>query len=156
MKVTFTLNGKSVTAETPVGMTLFDYLRSQGLFGVKFSSEGGETGSDTVLVNDRALNASLLLMHTLEGKRVETIESFASGTDVHPLQEAFLEAGAIQCGYCTPAMILAAEALLREKPDPTEEELREALAGVYCRCTGYVKPVKAVLDYCSQRKGSSI
>jgi len=156
MKVTFTLNGRSVVADTPAGMTLLDYLRKEGFFGVKFASECGETGSDTVLVNDRALNAGLLLMHTLEGKRVETIESFATGADIHPLQEAFLEAGAIQCGYCTPAMILAAEALLRERPDPTGEEILDALAGVYCRCTGYVKPVKAVLDYCSQRKGSSV
>ncbi len=152
MKVTFTLNGKTVVADTPAGMTLRDYLRRGGFFGVKFASEYGETGSDTVLVNNRALNAGLLLMHTLEGRRVETIESLATGTDVHPLQEAFLAAGAIQCGYCTPAMILAAEALLRENPGPTEEELREALAGVYCRCTGYVKPIEAVLTYYFKRK----
>jgi len=127
-----------------------------GLFGVKFSSERGETGSDTVLINNRAFNAGLILMHTLEGKWVETIESLTQGTTVHPLQAVFLDEGAIQCGYCTPGMILAVEGLLRHKAHPCELEIREALAGVYCRCTGYVKPVKAVLNYCSQRKETSI
>lgn len=147
MNVSFILNGKSVTIHIRPGTTLMDYLREQCYFSVKFGSEKGETGADTVLVNDRAMNASLLLIHTVEGKSVETLESFTRGVEAHPLQEAFVDEGAIQCGYCTPGMILAAEALIRENPAPTETDVREALAGVYCRCTGYVKPVEAVLNY---------
>jgi putative selenate reductase molybdopterin-binding subunit len=155
VNVHFTLNGRTASADVRPGLTLLDYLRRMGLFGVKFSSERSETGSDTVLINDQPFNAGLILMHTVEGKRVETIESLSQGTEVHPLQTVFLDEGAIQCGYCTPGMILAVEGLLRRKAHPSEGEIREALAGVYCRCTGYVKPVKAVLNYCSQRKGSS-
>ncbi len=147
MNVAFILNGKAVIVHIHPGTTLMDYLRDQGYFSVKFGSEKGETGADTVLVNDRAMNASLLLIHAVGGKSVETLESFTQGVEAHPLQEVFVDEGAIQCGYCTPGMILAAEALIRENPAPTKTDVREALAGVYCRCTGYVKPVQAVVKY---------
>jgi carbon-monoxide dehydrogenase small subunit len=83
----------------------------------------------------------------VSGKNIETVESFAHGQDVHPLQDSFIEEGAIQCGYCTPGMVLAIESLAREKDNPNESDVKDVLAGVYCRCTGYVKPVKAAMNY---------
>jgi len=151
MKIGFELDGKPQSVLARPGETLFEVLRRLGRFSVKYGSDRGECGSDTVLVDDLAFNASLLLAHTIEGRRVETIESLAGEGGgpgaLHPLQRRFIEAGASQCGYCTPAMILAVEALLRKIPDPGEAEIRDALAGVLCRCTGYVKPVRAVLDH---------
>ncbi|MEE8437282.1 MAG: (2Fe-2S)-binding protein [Candidatus Neomarinimicrobiota bacterium] len=147
MKVSFILNGKPEKADERAGTTLFDYLRAQGFFSVKYGSDRGETGADSVLIDGKIYNSSLLLLYRLENKSIETVESFASGRDIHPLQAAFITEGAIQCGYCTPGLILAAEALLRKVSAPSELEVRQALAGVYCRCTGYVKPVKAIMKY---------
>jgi len=143
----FQLNGKDVSIDLRPGMTLFDYLRDQGYFSVKYGSERGETGVDSVLVDGKIMNASLMLIHTAQGKKIETVESLVSGREIHPLQDSFIEEGAIQCGYCTPGMILAIESLARKKKSPSEEDVRDTLAGVYCRCTGYVKPVKATLNY---------
>jgi len=145
MTTTFTLNGTPHTADTPPGRTLLVYLRSIGLAGAKHGCETGECGACTVLLDDRTVNSCMVLVATLEGRRVETIESLGAHGDLHPLQEAFLDEGAAQCGYCTPAMILALEALRRRNPAPDENEVRDALSGVLCRCTGYVKPVKAGL-----------
>ncbi len=145
----FTLNGKEIAADCHPGMTLFDYLRENEVFSVKYGSDFGETGADAVLIDDRVFNASMVLMHTVNGKSVETAESFASGNQIHPLQNLFIEEGAIQCGYCTPGMILAIESLIRIGKHVTEQDVREALAGVYCRCTGYVKPLKAAMKYLS-------
>ncbi|MEE8334886.1 MAG: 2Fe-2S iron-sulfur cluster-binding protein [Candidatus Neomarinimicrobiota bacterium] len=147
MKVSFILNGKPEKADERAGTTLFDYLRAQGLFSVKYGSDRGETGADSVLIDDKIYNSSLLLLYRLENKSVVTLEYFSSGTGIHPLQAAFINEGAIQCGYCTPGLILAAEALLKRVSAPSELEVRQALAGVYCRCTGYVKPIKAVMKY---------
>ncbi|MBC8216460.1 MAG: (2Fe-2S)-binding protein [Candidatus Marinimicrobia bacterium] len=148
----FYLNGKPVFGEFNPGTTLFDYLRDQEIFSVKFGSEKGETGADSVLLDGKVMNSSLLLMHTIDGKVIETIESFSQGVDVHPLQEAFIEEGAVQCGYCTPSMILAAESLLRENPTPNDDYVRESLSGVYCRCTGFVKPIQAIMKYATSRE----
>ncbi len=145
--IQFQLNGNQVSDDIRPGTTLFDYLRDQGFFSVKYGSDKGETGADAVLVDGKIMNASLMLIHTISGKHIETVESFAHGQDVHPLQDAFIEEGAIQCGYCTPGMILAIESLAREKDYPTESDVKDSLAGVYCRCTGYVKPIKAALKY---------
>lgn len=152
---TFQLNGKTVSMDLRPGTTLLDYLREEGFFSVKYGSDKGETGADSVLVNGKIMNASLLLIHTVDGKNIETVESFASGQDIHPLQDAFIEEGAIQCGYCTPGMILAIESLKRGGKSPTEDDVRDTLAGVYCRCTGYVKPIKAAIKYLAakNRKG---
>jgi len=147
MKTSLTVNGKMLKADERPGKTLFDYLREQEYYSVKYGSDRGETGADSVLVDGKIYNSSLLLLYRLKNKSVETVESFASGTDIHPLQTAFIEEGAIQCGYCTPSLILAAEALLKKVPSPSETEVRESLAGVYCRCTGFVKPVAAVMKY---------
>lgn len=145
--IQFMLNGKQVDADLRPGTTVLDFLREQGFFSVKYGSDKGETGADTLLVNGKIMNASLMLIHTVSGKNIETVESFAHGQDVHPLQDAFIEEGAIQCGYCTPGMVLAIESLAREKENPSESDVKDVLAGVYCRCTGYVKPIKAATNY---------
>ena len=151
MTVSFTLNGKSTTVDVPLGMSLFDFLRGSGIFSVKFGSDKGEAGCDTVLINGRAFNASLVLIHSVAGKAVETLESLVEDGKLHPLQQSFLDAGAMQSGYTAPGMIMSIIALLRENPYPTEEDIRDALAGNLDRETGYVKPVQAVMDYLASR-----
>lgn len=153
MKTEFKLNAKPHTAEVEAGVTLLDYLRGFGLMGAKHGCEDGECGACTVLVDDVAVNSCLLLVAQVEGKSIETIESLGEQGDLHPLQESFLAEGAVQCGYCTPAMILASESLLRRNDHPEEAEVRDALSGVLCRCTGYVKPVRAVLSATTERGG---
>ena len=146
MELRVTVNGLPRKWTIAPGDLLLDVLRREGLFGVKRGCEQGECGACTVLVNGRALNSCLLFAAKVEGCDVLTIEGLSQGPELHPLQQAFLDHGASQCGFCTPGMILAAKALLDRNPQPTEEEVREAMAGVLCRCTGYVKPVEAVLD----------
>ena len=144
MKVTFTLNGKETKAEFVPGETLFHYLRSQEIYSVKNGCELGECGACTALIDNKAQNTCLVMMHTVEGKKIETVENLGNKNNLNHLQQKFLDEGAVQCGYCTPGMILASEALLREKEQPSTDDVRDALAGNLCRCTGYVKPVKAV------------
>ncbi|WP_372368278.1 (2Fe-2S)-binding protein [Candidatus Uabimicrobium sp. HlEnr_7] len=146
MKIAFTLNGQETKAEFTPGETLFHYLRSDEIYSVKNGCELGECGACTVLVDNKAQNSCLILMHTLEGTVVETIENLGSKSNLHHLQQKFIDEGAVQCGYCTPGMILASEALLRESEQPTSEQVKDALAGNLCRCTGYVKPIKAVCN----------
>ena len=125
--------------------TLLDVLRQDlGLKGTKRGCDQGHCGACTVILNGRAVNACTLLAVQADGKSITTIEGLSSEDQLHPLQEAFVEEGAIQCGFCTPGMILSAKALLDEAPEPSEQEIREALSGNLCRCTGYVKIVKAV------------
>ena len=125
--------------------TLLDVLRQDlGLKGTKRGCDQGHCGACTVILDGRSVNACLLLAVEAHGKKITTIEGLSSGDKLHPLQEAFVEEGAIQCGFCTPGMILSAKALLDEIREPSEEEIREALSGNLCRCTGYVKIVKAV------------
>src|SRR6185369_6694772 len=120
---------------------LLDVLRREGYFGVKRGCEKGECGACTVLLNGKAINSCLTFAAHVEGAELLTIEGLAHGDELHPLQEAFLEVSAVQCGFCTPGMILNAKALLDRNPHPTEQEVREVMAGNYCRCTGYEKPV---------------
>jgi len=120
-----------------------DYLRMQGLASVKHGCETGECGACTVLVDDKSMNACLLLLPVVEGTTVETLESLGDHESLHRIQEQFLSEGATQCGYCTPAMIMSVESLVRRNPKPSQADIRDALAGTLCRCTGYVKPVIA-------------
>ena len=125
--------------------TLLEVLRQDlGLKGTKRGCDQGHCGACTVILNGKAVNACTLLAVQADGKRITTIEGLSSRDQLHPLQEAFVEEGAIQCGFCTPGMILSAKALLDETQEPSEQEIREALSGNLCRCTGYVKIVKAV------------
>ncbi len=145
MSIRFRLNGKNVTV-TPAfpGITLMEYLRKEGFYGVKYGCDRGECGSCATLVDGLAVNSCLLLLELLDGKNVETVESLSRYDKLHPVQEKFLDAGAIQCGYCTPGMVISLEALLRKVPKSGEAEVRDALSGNLCRCTGYVKPVEAL------------
>jgi putative selenate reductase molybdopterin-binding subunit len=127
------------------GATLLDVLRHNGYLGAKHGCQDGSCGTCAVLLDGQIIHACILLAAQADGRRVTTIEGLGTFDQPHPLQSAFVEAGAVQCGYCTPGMILAAKALLDENPHPTEAEVREALSGVLCRCTGYLKPVEAVL-----------
>lgn len=146
MKIGFTLNGKKTTATFQPGETVFNYLRNREIYSVKKGCDLGECGACTVIVDGITKNSCLMMMHTLQGTHVETIENLGNMNNLHPLQQRFLDEGAIQCGYCTPGMILSAEALLRKTKKPSEKEVRDALAGNLCRCTGYVKPVRAICN----------
>jgi carbon-monoxide dehydrogenase small subunit len=126
-------------------MTLLDFLREElGMKGTKKGCGSGQCGACTIIMDGKIVNACLVLAIQADGKEILTIEGLSSGGRLHPLQEAFVEEGAVQCGFCVPGMILSAKALLDEKKDPSEEEIREALSGNLCRCTGYVKIIKAV------------
>ena len=111
---------------------------------LKYGCDNGECGACTVLVDGKAQNACLMLIHSVEGCTIETIESYPENENLQNLQDRFLDEGAVQCGYCSPGMLLSADALLRKNPNANENEIRDALAGNLCRCTGYVKPIKAV------------
>jgi aerobic carbon-monoxide dehydrogenase small subunit len=125
--------------------TLLEVLRRDlGLKGTKRGCDQGHCGACTVILDGKAVNACMVLAVQADGKRVTTIEGLSSGDRLHPLQEAFVEEGALQCGFCTPGMILSAKALLDKARDPSEQEIREALSGNLCRCSGYVTIVKAV------------
>jgi carbon-monoxide dehydrogenase small subunit len=139
------LNGEEIQVLVPVHKTLLEVLREDlGLTGTKHGCELGECGTCTVLVEGTPQLSCLVLPIQLEGRRVTTIEGLAQGSHLHPLQETFAELGAAQCGYCTPGMLLAGAALLQSNRHPTRTEIREALAGNLCRCTGYSKIVEAV------------
>jgi carbon-monoxide dehydrogenase small subunit len=144
MRIHLTVNGAERTWDVAPGDTLLDALRREGFVGVKKGCGTGDCGACTILLNGRAVNACLLLAVKAEGGAVVTIEGIAQGGRLHPVQEAFLEAGAVQCGYCTPGMVLSAVSLLSHNPDPSEAEIREAISGNLCRCTGYVKQIAAI------------
>ena len=145
LTIRLTVNAAPKEWSIAPGDLLLDVLRREGYFGVKRGCENGECGACTVLVDGKPINSCLMFAAQADGRDVLTIEGLAHGDTLDPLQEAFLDHGAVQCGFCTPGMILNAKALLEKNPDPSEEDVREMLAGNYCRCTGYVKPVEAVL-----------
>jgi len=143
--IEFTLNGKKYRLQVKPNLTLQDLLRDVlGLTGTKKGCEHGVCGSCTILLNGKAVNSCLVLAPIIHGQTITTIEGLAQGQNLHPLQKAFILKGAIQCGYCTPGMIMSAKALLDENPLPDETCIRKSLRGNLCRCTGYVKIVEAV------------
>jgi len=140
-----TLNGRLREDLVPDNMLLLDYLREAvGLTGTKQGCDGGECGACTVLVDDRPRLACSTLAHQIAGRKVETVESLSTHGTLSKLQAAFHEKLGTQCGFCTPGMLMASEALLRKNPDPSREEIKTALAGNLCRCTGYVKIIESV------------
>ena len=153
-KIKLNVNGKQLRVPVRPTDTLVDVLRDTlGLTGTKKSCGVGDCGACTVVVDGKAIHSCLTLAMDVQGRTITTIEGL-EGEDgtLHPLQEAFVENGAIQCGFCTPGMIMSAKALLDEVPNPGEEEVRQALSGNLCRCTGYVKIIQAVLE-ASGKKG---
>jgi aerobic-type carbon monoxide dehydrogenase small subunit (CoxS/CutS family)/CO/xanthine dehydrogenase FAD-binding subunit len=154
-RVDLTVNGQPRHAEGEARTTLLELLRREGLWGVKHGCETGECGACAVLLDGRPVSACVTLALRAHGHAVQTVEGLGGPDDLHPVQQAFVDTGAIQCGFCTPAMELCARALLDAVPDPTEDEVRDALAGCLCRCTGYVKPVQAVLRAAGLAKTSA-
>ncbi len=139
------VNGERRELLVPVHKTLLEVLREDmQLTGTKHGCELGECGTCTVLVDGKPRLSCLLLPVQLQGRRITTVEGMATGSELHPLQVAFAELGAAQCGYCTPGILLAARSLLDDNPNPSRDEIREALAGNLCRCTGYAKILDAI------------
>jgi carbon-monoxide dehydrogenase small subunit len=153
--VTTTVNGDPVEYLCDSEQTLLDCLRDElDLIGAKEGCSSGDCGACSVLIDGRLVCACLILGVEAEGKKVETIEGMAQGDELHPLQRKFLEHAALQCGICTPGVLIAAKALLAKNPDPTETQVRYWLAGNLCRCTGYDKIVRAVMDAAAEMRGA--
>ena len=142
----YVVNAKPYEVLIDTRMTLTDVLRDEiGLIGTKLSCGAGSCGACTVLVDGKAIRSCLTLAITAKNKSILTVEGLAEGSALHPIQRAFIENGSIQCGFCTSGQIMSAKALLDKNPNPTRQEVKEALAGNLCRCTGYVKIVEGVM-----------
>jgi carbon-monoxide dehydrogenase small subunit len=143
--ISLTVNGEARKVSVSPNETLLDFLRLRlGLAGTKEGCDTGDCGACTVLMNGKAVNSCLCLAVEADGAKVTTVEGMASDGQLHPLQQAFIDHGAVQCGFCTPGMIMAAKSLLEEEPAPTEEDIRYAIAGNLCRCADYVSIIKAI------------
>jgi carbon-monoxide dehydrogenase small subunit len=152
MEVEFTLNGKLLSLEVDPSRTLIQVLRQDlGLKGAKEGCGKGECGACTVILNGKAVLSCLIPSPKVQGCSIMTIEGLETGEGLHPLQKAFVEHGAIQCGFCTSGMILSAKACLDENPSPSMEEIRETISGNLCRCTGYVKIVEAIQSVAGEK-----
>jgi len=145
VEITLTVNGDAYSVHVEPNRTLLDVLRDDlGLTGTNRGCNQGDCGACTVHVDGKAMNACLVLALDADGSSITTIEGLADGGRLHPIQRAFIDEGAVQCGYCTPGMIMTAAALLDEHPSPTEEQIREGIEGNLCRCTGYEAIVRAI------------
>jgi len=143
----FQLNGEPVEILADPAESLLTVLREQlGLYGTKAGCGKGECGACTVLLDDRAVNSCLVPAGKVQGRKVETIENLSQGGKVHPLQEEFVEKGAVQCGFCSPGMVMSAYALLKENPQPNPEKVKVAISGNLCRCSGYKQIEEAILS----------
>ncbi len=146
------VNGESVTREIDAGMTLLHFLRDElGLTGTKEGCGEGDCGACTVIVDGISVNSCLYLAVLAEGKEILTIEGLEKDGTMHEIQQAFINHGAIQCGFCSPGMIMSVKHLLDETPKPTEEEIRRGMSGNLCRCTGYQQMVDAIMDVSGQK-----
>ena len=156
-KIQLTLNGKITPLEVPSHRLLLDLLRDEiGLTGTKEGCGTGDCGACTVFLNGKPVNSCLVLSGELDGTDIVTIEGLKIGPELHPIQKAFIQDGGAQCGYCTPGMLMMSKALLDENPNPTEEEIRFALSGNLCRCTGYAKIIQAVQDAAAEVRAKRI
>lgn len=156
LEISLRVNGEDYQVTVEPKDTLLDVLRDKiGLTGTKCGCNTGDCGACTVLLNGRPVVSCLVLAVDARDKEILTVEGLARSGRLHPLQEAFVRYGAVQCGFCTPGMLMASYALLRENPNPTEEEVREAISGNLCRCTGYTKIVDAILAASAAMRGYS-
>jgi len=156
-KIQITLNGKKTSVEVQAHRLLLDLLRDEiGLTGTKEGCGTGDCGACTVLLNGKPVNSCLILSGELDGAEIVTIEGLKIGPELHPVQKAFIQDGGAQCGYCTPGMLMMSKALLEENPNPTEEDIRFALSGNLCRCTGYAKIVQAVQDAAAELRAKRV
>jgi aerobic carbon-monoxide dehydrogenase small subunit len=154
--ITVTVNGTSYERSLEVRMTLADFLRGElDLTGTHLGCEHGVCGACTVLLDGEAVRSCLLLAAQADGAELTTVEGLARGTDLHPLQKAFQDQHALQCGFCTPGFLMTAFAFLKEVPKPSEAEAREAISGNLCRCTGYQPIVRAILQAAEENQGDS-
>lgn len=151
--LTMTVNDRPVSVEIQPDELLVDVLRDRlGLTGTKIGCNEGECGACTVILDGQAVLSCLIPALRAEGSQITTIEALSDGDDLHPLQRAFVEHGAVQCGYCIPGFILSAKALLDRNPRPTRDEIKESIAGNLCRCTGYVKIIEAIESVAGQER----
>lgn len=156
-RVTMNVNGETRTASVPPETTLLRLLREEfGLTGAKLGCDVGDCGACTVIVDGKSVNACLMLAGQVDGREVLTIEGLATMERLHPIQQVFEEKGSLQCGFCGPGVIMSAKALLDENPDPSEQEIRDALAGNLCRCTGYSKMIEAIQDVACAQRGRAV
>jgi len=156
MTITLTINGERKTLEIAPDESLLDLLRREGHMGVKVGCRTGDCGACAVLLDGRAVNSCLVFAAKADGREVVTVEGLERDGLLHPVQRAFLDEGAVQCGYCTPGMVISAVDLLSRNPDPTEEEIRQGLSGNLCRCTGYVKQIRAVSRAAAVLRGGDV
>jgi carbon-monoxide dehydrogenase small subunit len=152
--ITLTINGRAELATIPPHRTLLEALRDMGHTEVKCGCEKGDCGACAVLVDGEAVDSCLTLAWTVEGRAITTITGLGEADEPHPLQTAFADLGAAQCGYCTPGMIVAAKSLLDRDPAPSEEDIRIALSGNLCRCTGYTKIFEAIEHAAAEMRGA--
>lgn len=152
MEIVISINGEDKRLTIAPNDILLDVLRREGYTGVKRGCGTGDCGACTVIFNGKAIDSCLMMAAQADGAEIMTIEGLAKNGRLHPLQQAFLEHGAAQCGFCIPGMLLSAKAFLDENPHPTEEEAREAILGNLCRCTGYKKQIEAIMAVVKKRK----
>ncbi len=153
LPISLRVNGETHDVLIPPWRTLLEVLRERlGLTGAKRSCQEGQCGTCTVLIDGKAVNSCLYLAVEAQGKDIQTIEGLATGGNLDQIQKSFVQKGGIQCGFCTPGFILATKSLLNENPDPSEDDIRTAMVGHLCRCTGYVQIIEAIQDAASQLK----
>ncbi len=153
MNISFSLNGKDYSLNVPTNITLLQIVREiTGLTGTKKGCDKGECGACTVLFNGVTANSCLIIAPQVDGSVITTIEGIGTVKNPHPIQKAFVEEGAVQCGFCTPGIVVSTYDLLNKKPKPTDNEIREALSGNLCRCTGYIKIFNAVRKASGEEK----
>jgi carbon-monoxide dehydrogenase small subunit len=153
LEISFTVNGRSVRLSVRPWDSALTVLRDQlGLTGTKEGCGIGECGACTIIVNDKAINSCLMLAPQLHGCEVQTIEGLGTKDSLHPLQQALLDHGAVQCGFCTPGILMSAKALLDRNPSPSQDDIVQALAGNLCRCTGYKQIIDALVEFSGGRE----
>ena len=153
--IKLSVNGQDYELSVPPWRTLLEVIREElGLTGTKEGCNVGECGACTVIMDGQAVNSCLVLATEADGKQITTIEGLAKGDELHPIQQAFVDHGGFQCGFCTPGMIMSAKALLDANPQPTDEEIRQGISGNFCRCTGYTKIIESIKAAAKDMDGS--